>query len=490
MVLKDLRKQMFNYFLILGIIITLIFSVIAYTYIKWHIITNAENDLKLYASLASQIVEQKNEVLFTYLEGVESCIMEEYSESDIEYSMEYLEKISESNEHFRMIGIADNKGKLYYPSLKKGEYIVLDVSDREYYREAMKGNRSIMSPSKTINPELDEEIVVAYALPIYKSQEIKGVLVAIANSDFLYKQIKDIKFGKSGYAYMLDSSGQTIAHPDILYIDPDFNVLREGENNSRYYSISQHVLNAMNTYSGVGEYEFDEKSIYSGYDKVKGTSWTVFIIAFKQEVLKLLYPLILGIFILNMAIICSGIIIYRKIRTEILKKDKELKIQRDSLEYEAAYDELTKVYNRRYGLIILNDRLKLAKRMGDLFTIAYIDIDNLKITNDKIGHIEGDRFIKTISDVFVDNLRKSDFIARLGGDEFLVGFYNCDSQNAEKILEKVQSDLESKFFELGFEFPLLFSYGLVTYDDKIYDSLEELIKEADRNMYIQKKSKK
>ena len=63
---------------------------------------------------------------------------------------------------------------------------------------------------------------------------------------------------------------------------------------------------------------------------------------------------------------------------EILKKDKELTAQRNSLEYEAAYDELTKVYNRRYGLIILNDSLKLARRMKDDFTIAYIDIDNLK----------------------------------------------------------------------------------------------------------------
>lgn len=490
MVLKDLRKQMFNYFLILGIIITLIFSMIAYAYIKGHIITNAENELKLYASLASQIIEQKNEVLFTYLEGVESCLVDEYSENDIESAMIYLKNISESNEHFRMIGIADDNGKLYYPSLNGNEYIVLDVSNREYYKDAMNGKRSIMSPSKTINPELKEEIVVAYALPIYKNKQVKGALVAIANSDFLYNQIKDIKFGKSGYAYMIDFSGQTIAHPDILYIDPKFNVLKEGENNDRYYSVSQHILEAMKYDSGVGHYEFDKEEVYSGYAKVKGINWIVFIIAFKYEVLTLLYPLIVGIVILNIAIIFSGIFIYRKIRIEILKKDKELTAQRNSLEYEAAYDELTKVYNRRYGLIILNDRLKLARRMKDDFTIAYIDIDNLKITNDRIGHIEGDRFIKTISDVFVDNLRKSDFIARLGGDEFLVGFYNCDFQNAEKILEKVERDLEAKFFELGFEFPLLFSYGLVTYNDELHGSLEELIEEADQRMYIQKKSKK
>lgn len=490
MILKDLRKQMFNYFLILGILITLIFSMIAYVYIKGHIITNAEYELKLYASLASQIIEQKNEVLFTYLEGVESCLVDEYSENDIESAMGYLKNISDSNQHFRMIGIADDKGKLYYPSIKEEKYIVLDISEREYYKEAMRGKRNIMSPSKTVNPELNEEIVVAYAIPIYKDEKVKGALVAIANSDFLYNQIKDIKFGKSGYAYMIDSKGQTIAHPDILYINPEFNVLKEGEANERYYSVSNHILEAMKYNSGVGQYEFDKEEVYSGYSKVKGVNWTVFIIAFKYEVLKLLYPLVVGIVILNIAIIFSGIFIYRKIRIEILKKDKELKSQRDSLEYEAAYDELTKVYNRRYGLIILKDRLKLAKRMKDDFTIAYIDIDNLKITNDKIGHVEGDRFIKAISEVFVDNLRKSDFIARLGGDEFLVGFYNCDFQNAEKILEKVQKDLETKFFESGFEFPLVFSYGLVTYNEEIHGDLEDLIKDADQKMYTQKKSKK
>lgn len=489
MVLKDLRKQVFNYFLILGISITLIFSFIAYFYIKAHIIDNAENNLKLYANLAGQIVEQKNEVLFTYLEGIEKYLMDENPEGDINKSIDYLQYISQNNEHFMMIGIADDKGMLYFPSIYRKGFQVLDISKRTYYKEAMKGKRSIMSPSRTLNPELNSEIIVAYALPINYKNNVSGAIVAISDIDFLYRLIEDIKFGENGYSYMVDSNGQTIAHPKISYLEPDFNVLEEGIYNERYYSVSKYIKRAILDESGVGEYEFDGKFVYSGYSKVKGTNWTVFILAFKSEVLKLLYPLSLGILIMNFAVILSGAIIYRKIRKRILIKDKEIKRERDSLEYEAAYDELTNVYNRRYGLTVLNDRLKLANRNNDLFTIAYIDIDNLKITNDKIGHIEGDRLIRTISNVFVNNLRKSDFISRLGGDEFLVGFYNCDLENAENILNKIQIELDNKFLDLGFEFPLLFSYGLALYDENIHESLDSLIKEADEKMYIHKKQK-
>lgn len=389
-----------------------------------------------------------------------------------------------------MLGIADDKGILYFPSIKHEGYISMDISNREYYTSALKGINSIMSPKRTVNPELDKKILVVYAIPIYEDAVVKGVLVAIAESDFIYNQIKNIKLGVDGYSYIVDSYRQVIAHPNDIYINPEFNVLNMSVSEKYYQSLSKFIRKSIQSETGVGEYELGGESLYSGYSKIYGTNWTAYIVEFKGEILKLLYPLTLGIIIINLFIIGVGLYIYKKIKSEILRKDAELTEERNCLEYEAAYDELTNVYNRRYGMIVLKDRLELAKRTGEEFTIVYIDIDNLKMTNDKIGHLEGDRFIKTISDVFVNNLRKSDFISRLGGDEFLVGFYNCNIENAENILAKIQHDLDKKFFDLGFEFPLLFSYGLAMYNPEEHIELESLIKEADEKMYIHKKLKK
>lgn len=490
MALRNLRKQIFNYFLMLGIIITFLFSISSYAYIKSHIVRNAETNLRLYATLASQIIEQKNEVLFTYLDGVERCLPYIDKKIDIDNTIEYLRAVSKESQYFEMLGIADSKGNLYFPSIEHDGYIAMDISEREYYRNALKGINSIMSPSRTLNPELDKKILVVYAIPIYEKDNIKGVLVAIAESDFIYNQIKDIKLGLNGYAYIVDSYGQTIAHPNKVYINPEFNVLRSGLSKKYYNSLATFIKKSMEEDIGVGEYAIGGEYLYSGYSKINGTNWTAYIVEFKSEILRLLYPITFGIIIINLVIIIIGFFIYKKIKNEILRKDAELTEERSSLEYEAAYDELTNVYNRRYGMIVLSDRLKLAVRTNEPFTIAYIDIDNLKITNDKIGHLEGDRFIKTISEVFVNNLRKSDFISRLGGDEFLVGFYNCNIENAELILKKIQDDLDNKFFDLGFEFPLLFSYGLAIYNPEEHIELESLIREADEKMYIHKNLKK
>lgn len=488
MALRNLGKRIFNYFLMLGIVITLLFSISSYLYIKSNIIRTAESNLKLYATLASQIIEQKNEVLFTYLEGVERCLP--YIDENIDNTIEYLRMVSQESQYFEMLGIADNQGILYFPSIEHEGYVSMDISEREYYEKALKGINSIMSPSRTLNPELNKEILVIYAIPIYKNNIVEGVLVAIGESDFIYNQIKDIKLGLNGYAYIMDSYGQTIAHPNEVYINPEFNVLRSGASKKYYNSLATFIKKSIDKGFGVGEYSIGGESLYAGYSRINGTNWVAYIVEFRSEILRLLYPITFGIIIINLVIIGIGFFIYRKIKNEIVRKDAELMEERSFLEYEATYDELTKVYNRRYGMIVLEDRLKLATRTNEPFTIAYIDIDNLKITNDSIGHLEGDRFIKTISEVFVNNLRKSDFIARLGGDEILVGFYNCNIYNAEHILKKIQENLDDKFFDLGFEFPLLFSYGLVMYNPEEHIDIESLIKEADEKMYIHKNLKK
>lgn len=87
---------------------------------------------------------------------------------------------------------------------------------------------------------------------------------------------------------------------------------------------------------------------------------------------------------------------------------------------EAVTDPLTGLYNRR-GLDVFSEHaMRIARRDDKAVLVIVVDIDGLKLVNDKLGHAAGDTLIKGAAKVIKDVFRKSDVCARIGGDEFAV----------------------------------------------------------------------
>ena len=84
----------------------------------------------------------------------------------------------------------------------------------------------------------------------------------------------------------------------------------------------------------------------------------------------------------------------------------------------ARTDYLTGAANKRYFFDLLFSEIQRSRRHSDSFTVAYLDIDNFKIVNDRFGHASGDTLLRIITDTLRKNVRAYDVIARLGGDEF------------------------------------------------------------------------
>jgi PAS domain S-box-containing protein len=100
----------------------------------------------------------------------------------------------------------------------------------------------------------------------------------------------------------------------------------------------------------------------------------------------------------------------------------ERKQLEEKLEKLANFDSLTGSHSRRYGLNLLDQQLKLARRRKNSILLAYTDIDNFKSINDLYGHEEGDKILKEIVKLLKSTLREVDIICRMGGDEFLLIF--------------------------------------------------------------------
>ncbi|MEM9534035.1 MAG: EAL domain-containing protein [Cyanobacteria bacterium P01_E01_bin.45] len=152
--------------------------------------------------------------------------------------------------------------------------------------------------------------------------------------------------------------------------------------------------------------------------------------------------------------------------------------------HDARYDSLTHLLNRNSFLARAKELLAKAWEDQDyLFAVLFIDFDRFKDINDSYGHIVGDRFLFTISQILQDLLAGTSTVARLGGDEFAILVENIESVDdatdiATQIREQLQKPLEiqsRKFFTTA-------SIGIVL-GDSSYQSELDLLRDADIAMY-------
>ncbi len=88
--------------------------------------------------------------------------------------------------------------------------------------------------------------------------------------------------------------------------------------------------------------------------------------------------------------------------------------------YKTLTDELADIPNRRLFYPQLQNTIDLAERNNQRFALLYLDLDDFKKVNDKLGHAMGDILLKKAAKRISDCLRKSDILARMGGDEFAI----------------------------------------------------------------------
>ena len=86
----------------------------------------------------------------------------------------------------------------------------------------------------------------------------------------------------------------------------------------------------------------------------------------------------------------------------------------------AYYDELTGLANRGHFREHLAEQVKHANRHSTQLAILYLDLDGFKEINDSLGHLMGDLYLKEVSGLLKQQIRKDDFISRFGGDEFCI----------------------------------------------------------------------
>jgi diguanylate cyclase (GGDEF)-like protein/PAS domain S-box-containing protein len=162
----------------------------------------------------------------------------------------------------------------------------------------------------------------------------------------------------------------------------------------------------------------------------------------------------------------------------------------DALRELSLVDELTKVYNRRGFLTLAEQQLKVAHRAKKEMFLFYADLDDLKKINDSLGHEEGDAALVEAAELMKEAFRDSDIIARLGGDEFAALTIDVAEGHVAALGRRLRERIEARNAREETPFRLSFSLGVARYDPDRPCSLQELLTQADRQMYQDKTEKK
>jgi diguanylate cyclase (GGDEF)-like protein/PAS domain S-box-containing protein len=149
-------------------------------------------------------------------------------------------------------------------------------------------------------------------------------------------------------------------------------------------------------------------------------------------------------------------------------------------------DPLTGLYNRRGFLVLAQQQIKLAKRHKQDLGLLFIDLDGLKVTNDTLGHAQGDAALREAAVILVQSFRESDIVARLGGDEFVVLAIQTGKETTDALTAGLRKRLEERNARPGAPYPLKMSIGVAYCEAGAACAVEDLLSRADRSMYEKK----
>ena len=231
--------------------------------------------------------------------------------------------------------------------------------------------------------------------------------------------------------------------------------------NSKRYALFYAIINGMITLMIRG-YMYHRKPIYRYEGK------TAFYISFFNHVVCFAFVIIFStLFIL-----------------ELTRSREKLEKQAEELKHLADYDELTKLRNRR-------SMLDIWKRLGrNDYCVVMGDIDDFKKINDTYGHENGDDVLKLVANSMQEAIDSIDYVSRWGGEEFLMIVFG-NLAYALKVIDKVQRELKNaNLIVEGQRVEVTMTFGISECAGEQKGDIDELIRQADRRLYIGKHSGK
>lgn len=391
---------------------------------------------------------------------------------------------------YQNVAVVDTKGVAHY-----NDDSVLDLSDRKYIMEALKGKVSF---SDVIISRKTGKNVIMIGVPIYQGNGIKGALIARLNADFLSDYASTRGYGKNGRAYIISNEGTFISKPKQENSGKYYNLYKIAKTDRNYTSFSGFIRKSTEKKFGFGKYSFAGKNIIMGYAYVKETHWRIYIGTFEEEILAGLSGLKHMMFLLALLTLagctigaCFFVDSFTKPIVELdhlfsqgargdltirfTKKSKD-EIGRMGLSFNRMMDEI-KTLTQYDPLTLLLNQYVLEKDVDHLihsgtkaeFSLIMVSIDKFGLINETYGYSYGDSILVEIAKRISDSVFANYQVYRYKGDQFVV-LCNGTMKEADMTADKMLTELVKSYQINGKTINVNISIGIFNYNE---DSKQE-----------------
>ena len=297
--MKSIKTKLIIYFSILILLVSGVITFVALTTAANSLTEEAEGSLSLLAEEGAKLVESRIEARLGMLQILAGS--SELEGMDFEVQRPFLERQLDRT-GFLALGVVYPNGTTYY-----NDGTTAELGDRAYVRRAFNGEANV---SDIIISRVTNSAVLIYAAPIVNNGEVIGVLIGRRDGGALTEITDDLRYGELGYAYMINTSGTIVAHPDRERVLNQWNHIEEAQNDSDLESLAVFFETMIREGRGVDSYNFLGEDIYVGYAPIEGTNWIIAITANRNEVLSAVPRMqrdiisITGIFLVISVILC------------------------------------------------------------------------------------------------------------------------------------------------------------------------------------------
>jgi methyl-accepting chemotaxis protein len=295
-------------FLALLILVCAGLGFIAYDRAKSASLSQVQENIQLMAQDGARLVRSRLDFYLLGLEGI--------ANRDVIRSMNWdrqqltLERETERMKYLGM-GVIDADGQAKYP-----DGSTADLSDRAYFKEALAG-KSVLS--NIIISRVTNSPVIILATPIRGfAGDVKAVLLARVDATMLSEITDNIKYGDTGYSYIIDNKGVLIAHGNRQFVLDQRNFVEEGKKDPQFASLGAMFQRMMKGEIGFDQYPFMGSDRFFGFAPIENTGWSIAVGAIQDDVLAEVYRMRWMIGLASLAFFAVGIAIALLISRAIL----------------------------------------------------------------------------------------------------------------------------------------------------------------------------
>ena len=181
-------------------------------------------------------------------------------------------------------------------------------------------------------------------------------------------------------------------------------------------------------------------------------------------------------------------------RSDLLMSFTDITSQRqaaDELVFMATHDLLTQLPNRASVLRKVKRALEVPRRSERLRAVLFIDIDELKATNDTFGHTAGDELLRAAARRLRNIVAAEDVVGRMGGDEFVVlVFRDITHREVDEMADLLRRELYAPTIPDVSRGAIHASIGVVEVEIDDERTSYEILRDADRAMYRAKRARR